>query len=59
MSKLDPNKLMMVLAVITLVVIAAMSGYRLQIGPSGLTFEHSGDADAAANSKLIAPPPSH
>lgn len=42
MTKLDTNRLILVAAVVLLVLIAAGSGYRLEIGPSGLTFERGG-----------------
>lgn len=59
MSKLDLNTLVMIVAVIILVIISAMFGYRLQIGPNGLTFEHNQTAFAASNSEFVAMPPAH
>lgn len=40
MTKLDPNKLVMVAAVLGLAALAAFSGYRLEIGTNGLKFEN-------------------
>lgn len=45
MTKLDVNRLVLVTALILLVVIAAGSGYRLEIGPYGLTFERGNNAN--------------
>lgn len=39
MLKLDGNRIAVLVAVITLVVITAISGYRLEIGTRGLMFE--------------------
>lgn len=39
MTKLDLNRVVAIIALLALVVIAAMSGYRLEIGPNGLKFE--------------------
>lgn len=39
MTKIDPNRLAVLVVVVILAVLAVTSGYRLQIGPYGLTFE--------------------
>jgi hypothetical protein len=39
MKPLDPNRLVIPVAVIILAVLAVISGYRLEIGQGGLRFE--------------------
>jgi hypothetical protein len=39
MMRLDPNKLAALIALIILAFLAVISGYRLEIGASGLKFE--------------------
>ena len=39
---MDKNRLAVLLTLIAMMIIAATSGYRLEIGASGLTFEQSG-----------------
>jgi hypothetical protein len=46
MNRLDLNKLMLVLAIVCLAALAVMSGYRLEIGVSGLKLERNVTAAA-------------
>ena len=41
LSKIDLNRLLLVLALIALALIAVQSNYRFEIGASGLTFERN------------------
>ncbi|WP_420559772.1 hypothetical protein [Tepidicaulis sp.] len=57
MDKLDLNRTAALLTVIVMIAIAALSGYRLVIGPSGLTFERAAStsveaADSIANGRI-------
>jgi hypothetical protein len=45
MSKIDVNRLLALMALIAIIVIAAVSGYRLEIGTSGLRFEPNTKVD--------------
>ncbi len=49
MSKLDPNKLTIVVGLVLIVFIAAMSGYRFEISADGLKFEKRDYADRSFN----------
>ena len=40
-GKLNKNRLAGLLALLVMVIVAAHSGYRLHIGPTGLTFEQN------------------
>jgi hypothetical protein len=40
-AKLNKNRLAGLLALLVMVIVAAHSGYRLHIGPTGLTFEQN------------------
>ena len=61
MTKLDTNRLILVAAVVLLVLIAARSGYRLEIGPYGLTFERGSyantDPSSLADTRSLPPQP--
>ena len=46
-AKLNKNRIAGLLALLVMVIVAAHSGYRLHIGPSGLTFEQNVAAQAA------------
>lgn len=39
MTRIDPNKLAVLIAIVILALLATMSGYRLEIGANGLKFE--------------------
>ena len=41
MNRLDPNRLIVPAAIIALALLAAISGYRLEISQGGLRFESS------------------
>lgn len=49
MSKIDVNRLLALMALVAIIVIAAVSGYRLEIGTSGLKFEPNGPTKSLAN----------
>ncbi|UVC17081.1 hypothetical protein [Mesorhizobium onobrychidis] len=55
MTKLDVNRLVLVTALILLVLIAAGSGYRLEIGPYGFTFERGNNANTDPSSLADTP----
>jgi hypothetical protein len=40
MTKIDPNKLAIIAAILALAILSVFSGYRLEIGPKGLKFEN-------------------
>ena len=48
MDKLDLNRGAVLLTVIVMIAIAALSGYRLVIGPSGLIFERAASTSVEA-----------
>jgi len=41
MNRVDPNRLIFLLAIVCLAVLAVTSGYRLEIGVSGLRLERN------------------
>jgi hypothetical protein len=51
-NRIDPNRLILVIAVVCLAVLAVVSGYRLEIGTSGLRLE-KGSYASAENQKAV------
>jgi hypothetical protein len=47
MKSVDPNRLIVPVAVVILALLAIVANYRLEIGTSGLKFENNGLARAA------------
>ena len=45
-GKLNKNRLVGLIALLVMVIVAAHSGYRLHIGPTGLTFEQNAAVQA-------------
>jgi hypothetical protein len=45
-GKLNKNQLAGLMALLVMVIVAAHSGYRLHIGPTGLTFEQNAAVQA-------------
>ncbi len=46
-AKLNKNHLAGLIALLVMVIVAAHSGYRLHIGPTGLTFEQNAAVQAS------------
>jgi hypothetical protein len=55
MNELSKNRLAMLVALVVMMWIAAMSGYRLQISTSGLVFERTGAEQSSPRQPARAP----